>query len=134
MTETKDKTGIHEEARGFVGRSPLFDFTRGGRSRMRFDIYCGENKPEAGKFHILRHCVAYDELAEKLKEIKSGMYFSGYGWLDREALKDEFGRVVSNNGNPEMIDRLMLWRGEYREHEKVAVEQLTLGKELVGQT
>lgn len=127
----KELTGIKEEARGFVGRSPLFDMTKNGRPRIRLDVYCGENKPENGKYSILRHCVGYDDLAEKLRDVKGGMYFSGYGWLSKETLKDEYGRTVMAGENPQMVERLILWRGEYREHEKLAVEQLPLARELV---
>jgi len=127
----KGLTGIREEARGFVGRKPLFDFTKKGRARIRFDIYCGENNIEAGEYSTLRHCVAYGEQAENLKLLDKGSLVKCVGWITSEHLRDENNNIVIYNGTSKIIERLILYKGEVQSYEKSDGTQLPLNDKAV---
>lgn len=103
-------TGIREKAIGFVGRAPLRDTTRKGRQRIRFDIYCGESKPELNKYSTLRHCVAYGDAAGKLINLKKGERVHVNGWIQTE--NPEFSFDLPLIESPELRETLICFSAE----------------------
>lgn len=132
MTEAKKLTGIKEQADGYVGRPPLFSRTKTGDVKVWFDIYCGMNNSDNNKYPILRHCVAYRDKAESLRGMAKGDYVNCRGWLSREALRDEYGNVITENGVVKTIEHLVLWEAKVTPAEAEKTGQLPLDKTLVG--
>ena len=121
MAKEKGLTGIHEVARGFVGRTPVpkLDTTKNGRSRIRFTIACGQNNESSGKFPTWRYCIAYGQVAEQLSNLKTGMLVKCIGWLSTEAMLDEYYRPITDDkGLPQRKEHLILHEAEIIEYDK----------------
>lgn len=115
MSDQKEKglTGISETARGFIGRSILFDKTQRGRDRVRFDIYCGETKPELNKYPVIRFCVGYDaEIIKLMRDARRGSLVKVWGWLSAEGKKDDNGETEMANGRVQLRETLILYKVE----------------------
>lgn len=121
MTEQQGLTGIKEEARGFVGRRGLkYDETKKGRSRMKFDIASGISDYTNNKYPTWRHCVAYDALADKLKDIKPGDLVKVAGYIVTEAILDEYYKPKKDStGEIITVEYLICKSGMTAEHQKL---------------
>lgn len=113
MTEKKGITGIKETATGFLGANPKIDRTRkDNKTRIRFNIACGENIPQQYKYPTWRFCVAYSPTADSLIGIKKGSLVKVRGWIRTECLRDENGHPIVRDGVPEKIEVMILYEGE----------------------
>lgn len=125
MTEKQGLTGIKEDARGFVGRQPVYDKTASsGKSRIRFDIGCGKPDPDNCKYSTWRHCVAYGDKADSLRGLIVGDLVHVWGWVTTEAIRDDYMRPIIKDGKVEKAEYLILYKAEIIERHKV---QFTLG-------
>lgn len=119
--EAKGLTGIREEARGFVGSKPppIYDSTKNDRPRIRFNIACGQNKEEAGKYTTWRYCIGYDAVAQILKNLQIGDLVKVSGWITTECLKDDYYKpITDSDGRTKTREFLVLFRAEITEYRK----------------
>ena len=117
----KGLTGIREDARGFVGShpQPKMDYTKQGRARLRFSIACGRSNKQNGKYPTWRFCIAYGEVAESLKELKTGDLIKVSGWVSTEWQIDEYYKpVVDDRGVIQIREFLILYKAEITEYQK----------------
>lgn len=120
-------TGIREDARGFVGGKPILDNTRNNRDRIRFDIGCGKNETEKGRFTTWRHCVAYDKVADDLKLLAVGNLVKVSGWVRTECLRDDYYKpVLDADGRTKQKEYLILYKAEITVHERTPEIQPSL--------
>lgn len=109
----KGLSEIHETARGFVGRSIIFDQTQRQRSRVRFELCCGDTKPEFNKYPIWRYCVGYgDEVVRALERAIKGSHVKVWGWLSCEGVKDSEGNLVEENGTLRKRETMVMYKAE----------------------
>lgn len=126
MVLSEGLTGIKEKATGFVGRQPLADKTISGKSRMRFELACGENKEEFNKFTTWRHCIVYGDKIEPIKNIKKGDLVTVHGWVTTEAVLDEEGKQLLREGRIVTREYLILYSGEIQDYKQSPEKQLPL--------
>lgn len=122
----KGLTGIKETAIGFVGKTSGLVKTKAGKPTIKFDLACGENKPEENKYPTWRHCVAYGDKAISLAGLSKGSYVKVFGWVKTEALLDEEYHPVLNDGVTQLREYLILYSGEILEHVKSKEEQIPM--------
>lgn len=104
---------IHENARGFVGRGVIYDVTKGGRKRVRFDLCCGNPPVNSNKYPIWRYCVGYgDELVDSVRGAGKGSWLRVQGWLSAECELDENGMKIFVDGRPKLRETLVLHKAE----------------------
>ena len=122
MVDTKGLTGIREDARGFVGSKPppIHDTTtKNNRTRIRFNIACGRNQEELGKFTTWRQCVAYSAVADILKALRVGDLVKVSGWVTTECVRDEYYKPVQDSeGRTKQREYLIVYKAEIIEREK----------------
>lgn len=129
MVKEKGLTGIHEVARGFVGRTPYpkLETAKNGRPKIKFTIACGVREEESGKYPTWRYCIAYGDIAVKLKELKTGMLIKCIGWVSTQAMLDDYYKPVKDDkGMPVKKEYLILHEAEIKEYEKKPELQLAL--------
>jgi hypothetical protein len=97
---TEGLTGCNEKIKGFIGRKPVIKKTKDGGLSAYFDISFGLNEPASDKFGTWRHCIAYHQNAETVKDCKPGSYLQLTGWITTNPLYDEHGKKQLENGKP----------------------------------
>ena len=114
-------TGIKEEATGFVGSRGLKrGETKKGKIRIRFDLGCGVNEETNNKYPTWRHCIAYGNLAEKLKAIRPGSLLTVIGWVSTEARLDEYYKPLKDANGKIITNEYLICRNVMvTEHEKI---------------
>jgi len=120
-------SGVREQAQGFVGRWVVIDTTANHKLRIRFDLGCGKPDEKRGKLVTWRHCIAYGEQAEKLRDIKQGDLVYVLGWVTTER--------VSHGDEPlAKKEYLILFAGEKVDKGKLAGDDKQMAMALaVGQ-
>lgn len=105
---------IHENARGFVGKAGIIlDKTKSGRDRVRFDLCCGDTKPELNKYPIWRYCVGYGvELVGAIQGARRGSWLRVSGWLSGEGEWTNDDTPVENDGRLRIRETLVLYKAE----------------------
>lgn len=96
--ERKGLTDGYLDARGFVGQKPKFDLTQKGKTRVRFDISWGHGDESQGHYNTWCHCIAYGDIAERIRGVHVGSRVSIFGWISTEAVYDEYHKPVIENG------------------------------------
>ncbi len=98
---------IEETAQGFLGKPVKFSETSEGFTKATFDLGCGADKADMLQFTIWRQCIAYRDLAEKLKVVRMGCLIKVEGFLTRIAKRDNKRQVMRENGSIVTVDRLI---------------------------
>lgn len=93
-------TGCNEKIKGFIGRKPAVKKTTNGGLSAHFDISFGMNDPSSDKFGTWRHCIAYNQNAELIKDCKPGTYLLVMGWITTNPVYDENGMKQFCDGKP----------------------------------
>jgi len=123
----KGLTGIEETARGFVGKTVSYSKTLQGYPKLRFDIACGDEDAETakqGKYPTWRHCFMSRDLAFSLKDLKTGDLVKVSGWVQTEAIFNDYGQVIiDKDGFPVKMEKLICFKGEKLAHEKKPQEK-----------
>lgn len=130
-------TGGREQCRILLGKEPIFDNTKDGLLRVKFDGAFGINDPERLKFATWRHCIAYAKQAENIKGAHTGTLVSVSGWIATESDRDEQGNPVLIDEKPKLKEWLICLKAEivpddtWKNKEKqipLGVDQATITK------
>jgi single-stranded DNA-binding protein len=129
---TDGLTGCNEKIKGFIGRKPVLKKTQGGGLAAYFDISWGLNDPTSDKFGTWRHCIAYNQNAEYIKDCKPGSYLLVMGWITTNPVYDEAGVKQIVDGKPVTKEYLVVNSMMVipREKLKAPPQQLSLSNEL----
>jgi hypothetical protein len=120
-------TGCNEKIKGFIGRKPVTKKTQDGGLAAYFDISFGLNDPSSNKFGTWRHCIAYHQNAEKIKDCKPGEYLALSGWITTNPVYDEAGNKQIVDGKPVTREYLIVSSVTIVQREKPATtKQLNL--------
>lgn len=94
-------TGAEENCKGFLGSAPYFRNTADGKLSCFFDISWGVNDPPSGRHGTWRHCIAYSDIAEKMRGMRAGAYLKVVGWITTNPVWDGDGkRSYAPDGKP----------------------------------
>lgn len=109
MTDRKGLTEINEQVRGFVGRRNLkYGQTDNGKSKITFDLGAGITDESQNKYATWRHCIAYGDVAELIKDIRPGNYLSVTGYIVSNARLDEYYKPVKDFRGYPVMDELLI--------------------------
>jgi single-stranded DNA-binding protein len=124
---TKGLTGCTENVRGFLGRKPLYKKTKSG-AVVYFDISWGLNDPESNRYGTWRHCIAYNQNADKLKNCKPGTFLVLTGWIVTNPVYNEAGIKQYSDGKLVTKEYLVIETATVIERDKPQqnTKQLTL--------
>ena len=127
MTDYNGLTGAEENIKGHVGINPCMRKTGDGKPVFLFDISWGVNDISKRRFNTWRHCLAYGNYAEQLKDVKKGDYIKVNGWITSNPVYDNDGELVYVNSKPVTKEYLIITSVLLLEKEKKpAVKQLSL--------
>jgi hypothetical protein len=94
-------TGADESCKGFLGSAPYFRNTSDGKLSCFFDVGFGVNDPLSGRHGTWRHCIAYSDIAEKMRGMRGGAFLKVAGWITTNPVWDSSGkRAYSLDGKP----------------------------------
>jgi hypothetical protein len=126
MGEMKGLTSCRQEIRGFVGRVKR-DLTKSGKLRIKFDLGIGKDEPEGLRYSFWRHCIAYEEHAERLQNISIGSLVIVWCWTKCEAIRDEANRPVIEDGKILRHEICIVYKSDFiQKGEYQKVKQLEL--------
>jgi hypothetical protein len=108
-----------ENCRLLIGKKPRFDLTTQGKIRVKFDGAFGINEPENLKYATWRHCIAYGDKAENLRTAIVGSLVRVYGFIETEGKRDEFGKLIIENGQIVKVETLICLNTELLQKDKV---------------
>ena len=113
------KSGIREQAQGYIGPWIKVDHTQDHKMRVRFDIGCGKPDEKRGKLVTWRHCICYGKIAEQLQDIKQGDLVKVSGWVTTERISHPDEPLARK-------EYLILFTGEIVNKDSLDVKQLEL--------
>lgn len=91
-------TGIFENCHLFVGpRQIVRGIAKNGKSRIFFDAAAGIPDESKWVYATWRHCIAYGEQADNLKNIAKGSYIEVSGFIQTVAMRDNSGEIVEHD-------------------------------------
>ncbi len=100
-------TGCTENIRCFLGVKPVIKNTKTGKAAY-FDVSWGVNDPQSNKFGTWRHCIAYDQNALIVKDLKPGAYLNISGWITTNPVYNESGIRQYLDGKPVTREYLII--------------------------
>jgi hypothetical protein len=101
-------TGCNEKVKGFLGRKPVIKNNRAGGITAYFDISFGLNDPASDKFGTWRHCIAYNQNVDLIKNCKPGSYLQLTGWIVTNSVYNEAGVKQIADGKPVTREYLII--------------------------
>ena len=120
MDNERGLTGIEENGRGFVGRYNIkFSKTANSRDRMRFDLAFGDTDLPSLTVPTWRKCIAYDDIAVNLRDLKPGDHIRFQGYVKTEVQRDGKQKPVFDQKKPVTIEYLIITRAEILVYEHV---------------
>lgn len=105
MVNERGLTELNESGRGFVGLYVKKNPTKNGRRRLRFQIAIGNTNIEKLEFATWITCVAYDNVASSIWDLKPRSYIRFAGYVLTEVCRDDNGRPLFDDNKKPVTKR-----------------------------